>query len=277
LREGPDGRLDPLELDGLIDQRTRLVSIAQVSNVTGAIQPIARLIEVARARQVPVAIDAAQSVAHLPTDVVALGCDFLAFSGHKMLAPSGIGVLYARRPWGERLRPLKLGGGTVLSVQAGAYELKPAPSRFEAGTPNIEGAIGLAAAIGYLERIGMERVREHSSHLARAIAAECETLRAFASLLGPSDPEHKVGLAALVPRVPHWSPDLLATVLSDSFNVMARSGTHCAHPYFRARALDGALRLSTGVYTAEEDLARAFAALREILRSEKKTPRSSSA
>lgn len=264
LPEGADGRLDVSRLESLIDARTRAVALTHVSNVTGAVTAVEQAVEIARRREVPVLIDAAQSIPHRSVDVVALGCDFLVFSGHKMLGPSGVGILYARRSSQGRLRPLKLGGGVVDRVTHGGFALKGAPYCFEAGTPNIEGVLGLRAAVEYLSALGMDRVREHDRQLAALLLERCRDLPGV-TILGPAEPTGRAAIVSLVPPPGAPDTDTLAMMLSDGFKVMCRSGQHCAHPYFEMKQIAGALRLSGYVYTGAEDVERAAAALHTLL------------
>jgi cysteine desulfurase / selenocysteine lyase len=264
LPEGPDGVTDIDALSSLVDAKTRLIALGHVSNVTGAINPVVEAVTFARKHGIPVAIDGAQSVPHLPTDVVKLGCDFLAFSSHKMLGPSGVGALYIRDEVGDHLRPRKLGGGSPVRVTADGFVLKERPYSFEAGTPNIEGILGMAAAVEYLQDLGMARVAEHEAAMARFIHerfARVPQLR----ILGPSDPGKKIGIASLVPASGIRSAAMLGEILSDSYKIMARSGTHCAHPYFASLGIQGSLRLSTYVYNSEQDIELAASALEELL------------
>jgi cysteine desulfurase/selenocysteine lyase len=263
--EGDDGKLNLQQLEEQIDERTKLVAVSLASNVTGAIHPVSQVIEIAHRRGVPVVVDAAQGVPHLPVDVHALRCDFLAFSGHKMLGPSGVGVLYVSEPMWERLTPLKLGGGTVDHVRRDGYSLKRVPHRFEAGTPNIEGVIGLGAAVAYLDQIGMAEVARHGERHAQLMKdrfGELGRLR----LLGPAAAKDKLPIASLVPTTERLDVAKLGLILSDSFKVMARTGTHCAHPYFEnAGARLGSLRFSAYVYTSDEDIEEAATALKTII------------
>lgn len=263
LDEAPDGRFDVSQLADRIDAHTRLVALGHVSNVTGAIQPIEAAIEAAHARGVPVLIDGAQSVPHLPVDVVGLRCDFLAFSAHKMLGPSGVGVLYVAESMWDRLGTFKTGGGMVHQVKADRFSPKRYPHRFEAGTPNIEGVLGLAAAIEYLEQVGMDRVAAHDAELARLMLSLFSELPG-ATLLGPAEAAHRIAIASLVPP-PGIEASTVGMMLSDSFKIMARAGTHCAHPYFDAHGAAGSVRLSSYLYNTEEEIRAAHAALVDIL------------
>jgi cysteine desulfurase/selenocysteine lyase len=165
---------------------------------------------------------------------------------------------------GDRLEAFKLGGGAVDHVRADGFELKRAPHRFEAGTPNIEGALGLGAAVEYLEWLGMEAVAAHDAHLARVLSARLGALPGL-RLLGPRDPGRKVAILSLVPMGEAVDVEMLGMMLSDSHKIMARTGTHCAHPYFESHGLRGALRLSAHVYSSEEDIHAAADALGELV------------
>ncbi|MBK7862002.1 MAG: cysteine desulfurase [Archangiaceae bacterium] len=266
------GALQLLEVDeeGLLARQTvqqaaegaAVLSVAHVSNVTGAVQPLAELLEVARAAGLITVVDAAQSVAHLPIDVRALDCDFLAFSGHKVLGPTGIGVLYGKRERLAALRPAQVGGGTVLTVTATGHTLKEVPYRLEAGTPHIAGAIGLAAALRYLRDVGFEAVAQHDALLARTLTAELADLPG-ARLLGPK--AGRAPIASIALTSPGVSADHLAMVLSDTHAIMTRSGTHCAHPYFQSLGLPGTLRASAALYNSTADVHAFAAQLRSLL------------
>lgn len=264
LPTSPDGVVDLERLPALLDSRTRMLAISHASNVTGALNPVADAIRIAHEHGVPVVVDAAQSVPHHAVDVLALDCDALAFSAHKMLGPSGVGVLYIKEELAARLRPFRLGGGTPDHVRSDGFELKDAPYRFEAGTPNIEGVLGLGAAIEYLERLGMARVAEHDAALTRALHERFSDIPGLV-MLGPSQPELKVSIVSLAPTSSGITVASLAHVLSDSYKVMARAGTHCAHPFFESEGIGESLRLSPYLYNGSDDLDRAARALQEIL------------
>jgi cysteine desulfurase/selenocysteine lyase len=259
-----DGRIDLSQLDSLIDDRTRLVALTHASNVTGVIHPVREAIAIARRRNVPTCVDAAQSVPHLPVDVGELGCDFLAFSGHKMLAPSGVGVLYVAEAQLERLAPLKLGGGVVDHVREDGFSLKRVPHRFEAGTPNIEGVLGLGAAVRYLDRLGMEAVRDEGTAQSRRLREKVAEIPGL-ELVGPVDARDTLPIVTVAPVRATVDAARLGMMLSDSYKIMARSGTHCAHPFYARAKVRGALRLSAFVYNSDEDLDLAASALREIM------------
>jgi cysteine desulfurase / selenocysteine lyase len=265
LPESDDGTIDVNQLENLVDENTRLVALAHASNVTGAIHSMAAAADIAHRHSVPILIDGSQSVPHLPTDVQELGCDFVAFSGHKMLGPSGIGVLFVRETMWERMSVVKLGGGTVDHVCQERFILKRFPNCFEAGTPNIEGALGLAAAIGYLEELGMHEVAAHDAHLAGVMHERFSQIPGL-TLLGPRDPALKLAILSFAPSNSIIDIEMLGMMLSDSYKIMARTGTHCAHPYFEACGLRGSVRLSAYVYTTEADIHLAADATEELLR-----------
>lgn len=261
---GHDGVVEPERLLSLVDERTRVVAVGHASNATGAVQDVESIVRGAKERGALVLLDGAQATPHLPVDVKQLGCDFYAFSGHKVLGPTGIGALYGTRDALDALRPAHLGGGMVDLVTATGWTPKPVPFRFEAGTPNIAGAIGLAAALRYLKRVGWERVVEHERALTRALVAGVADLPGT-RLLGPEPGAERLPLASLVIESDRVAPDHVAMMLSDTHKVMARSGHHCCHPYFDGLGTTGALRLSAGFYNTVDEIEAATAALRELL------------
>ena len=226
--------LQPLTTDAVrqaLDTfRPRVLTLGHASNVTGVIEPIAEICALARSQGVMVVVDASQSAPHLPLDVQALGCDFLALSGHKMLGPTGTGVLWGRYELLDKLEPLVLGGGTVQRVTAQGYELKALPHRLEAGTPNVAGVIGLGTAMGYLQDLGFDAIAAHEEALANHMEEELARIPGLRVIM--SRPKPRLALAQIAPVSQHISPDELASMLSDTHNIMVRSGYHCAHPLF---------------------------------------------
>jgi cysteine desulfurase/selenocysteine lyase len=261
----PTEALSVAQVAALLEQhRPRLLALGYASHVTGAIHPAAAICRAARDLGVLTLIDAAQAAPHVSLDVGALGCDFLAFSGHKMLAPAGIGVLSGSQGALDALDPAYLGGGTVERVTREGFTLKPLPYRLEAGTPNVGGALGLAAALDVLEGLGWDAIAEHERALAGVMERELAGLPGARVLLarGPT----RLAMASIAPTSRRVTADHLALVLSDSYQVMARSGFHCAQPLFEMLGLPGgALRLSAYVYTTEEEIRRAAEALRVVL------------
>ncbi len=250
-----DGLLRLDLLDEYLTPRTKLVAVTAVSNVLGTINPIVEIIARARAVGALVLVDAAQSVPHLPTDVAALGADFLAFSGHKMLGPTGIGVLYGRRELLEAMPPFLGGGGMIRRVRQDGFDPAGLPSKFEAGTPPIVEAIGLGVAIEYLQRIGLERIHEHEQRLTRAAHAALAEIEGL-KFVGPK-PEHKAGIVSFTCDV---HPHDVAQVL-DQRGVAVRAGHHCAMPLHKRLGIVASTRASFYLYNTLEEVDRLASAL----------------
>jgi len=240
----------------MIGGRTKVLAITHKSNVLGSIVDLVSLTRMARAVGAAVVVDAAQSVPSMPVDVSALDCDFLAFSGHKMLGPMGIGVLYARRALLEEMTPFLTGGEMVREVWLERATWDDPPLKFEAGTPNVSGAAGLAAAIDYLNAIGMEEIAAHERALSEATwerLTEIEGIECFE----PRDGSNGIVSFNLVGIHPHD----VATAL-DSEGVAVRAGHHCAQPLHRALGVPATVRASYYIYNDAEDVDRLIAALR---------------
>jgi cysteine desulfurase/selenocysteine lyase len=252
----PDGHLDLTDLPRLLDG-ARLLAVTAVSNVLGTINDIAPLAEAAHAAGALVLVDAAQSAPHLTIDVAASGADFLAFSGHKMLGPTGIGVLWARRELLEAMPPF-LGGGEMISdVRLDGFTCAELPWKFEAGTPPIAEAVGLGAAIDYLEGVGMEAVRAHEVSLATyALATLGERFGDRFRVHGPASPAERSGVLSFefdTSRGDTVHPHDIAQVL-DSDGVCVRAGHHCAKPLMRVLGVAATARASFYVYNDEDDI-----------------------
>jgi len=256
-----EGYLDLDAFGRLLSPRTKVVALAHVGNVLGTINPVAQVAEQAHRVGALVLADAAQSVPHLPVDVGALGVDFLVFSGHKMLGPTGIGVLYGRRAVLERLEPAWGGGEMIKEVWIDHAQWNDLPWRFEPGTPPIAGAVGLHAAVEYLGKLGMSQVAAHEQALT---AAALEALAPIpgVTLYGPRNPEMKGAVVAF--NVEGLHPHDGAALL-DQRGIAVRAGHHCAQPLMKRLGIVGTLRASFSVYNTAEDvqrLADAVAALR---------------
>ncbi|MBK7643371.1 MAG: cysteine desulfurase [Planctomycetes bacterium] len=251
-------------LAGLFTPRTRLVAVHHASNVLGAIAPLREISALAHARGIPVFVDGAQGAGHLALDVRELECDFYAFSGHKLGGPSGSGALYAREDWLERLAPQRWGGGMVARVDAQGCELRSGPQRFEAGTPNVEGVLGLAAALRLLREIGMPQVEQHGRELARALLEERAHLPGV-RLLGPVDAAARIPLVALALPPRGLDAETAARTLSDAFGVLVSAGRHCAHPLHDACGVEATLRASAWVHNDLDDVRRFGEALRGLI------------
>ena len=257
-----DGTLNLEDVDSIINARTKLVSVVHESNSLGTINPVKELAVKARAVGAAVLVDGAQSVPHQPVDVNELDCDFLAFSGHKMLGPTGIGVLYVKRDVLEEMEPFLRGGEMVLEVWYDHASWNELPMRFEAGTPNIADAIGLGAAIDYLEAIGMDNVRDHemrlTSHALNALQ-EIEEL----DLFGPSDVNSRGGIVLFHSSELH--PHDLGTFL-DREGIAIRTGHHCNMPVMRLLGVAATARASFYIYNTEEEIDVLVDALKRALR-----------
>jgi cysteine desulfurase/selenocysteine lyase len=239
-----------------------VVAVAQVSNVTGARADVRRLAEMAHAAGAVLVVDAAQSVPHLPVDVRQLDCDFLAFSGHKLGAPAGIGGLFGRPELLEELGWHLRGGGTVETVRGGQAKARAVPWRLEAGTPPVEVAAGLSAAVDYLRTVGLEEIEAHEKQLFRQALARLRRLSG-ARLVGPDDPDRGGPLSFVVDGAPSH---LLARTLSDAYGICVRSGFQCAEPLHESLGLAPSVRLSFGPYNQPGEIDAAFDAIERVAR-----------
>jgi len=246
-------RLDAYE--SLLGPRTRLVSVVHVSNALGTVNPVARMVELAHAAGAKVLVDGAQAVAHQPVDVQALGCDFYAFSGHKLYGPTGIGALYGRRELLAAMPPWQGGGDMIRTVSFEGSTWAHAPQRFEAGTPNIAGAVALGAAIDYVMAIGLDRIAEHE-HRLLAHATEAAQRIPGLRLIGTA--AEKAGILSFVVDGIH--PHDLGTIL-DAEGVAIRAGHHCAMPVMTRFGIPGTARASFALYNDEADVAALVAAI----------------
>lgn len=251
------GALDLGAAAEVIGERTRVVAFSHVSNVTGAITDVARLVELARAAEALTVLDACQSVPHLPVDLPALGVDFAVFSGHKMLGPTGIGALWGRSELLDAMPPFLTGGSMITKVTMESASYLPAPTRFEAGTQRVAQAVALAEAVRYLQGIGMERVAAHEHELGQRLAAGLAQLEGI-RLIGPPPGADRVGLAAVDVAGVHAHD--VGQVL-DSAGVAVRVGHHCAQPLHRALGLTASTRASAYLYNTTADVDRFLAEL----------------
>ena len=251
LRVAPINEQGELLTDAMIalmNKRTRIVALAHVSNALGTINPVELIIKAAHDHDIPVLIDGAQAMSHSIIDVQKLGCEFYAFSGHKMFGPTGIGVLYGREDWLERLPPWQGGGEMILSVSFDDTVYNRLPYKFEAGTPNIAGAIGLGAAIDYLQTIGMHNIATYESGLLEYLTDQLARVPDV-RLIGTA--EHKAGVQSFVIEGIH--PHDLGTVL-DHKGVAIRTGHHCAMPVMDFFGVPGTARASLAFYNNREDV-----------------------
>jgi len=251
LRVAPINRDGELLLDDMIDMinpATRLIAVTHVSNALGTVNPIEQIIEAAHLQDIPVLIDGAQAAPHASVDVQALGCDFYAFSGHKMCGPTGTGVLYGREDLLDRMPPWQGGGEMILSVNFEESVYNRLPYKFEAGTPNIAGAIGLGTAIDYLQAAGMERIARYEASLLAYLTDQLATVENI-RLIGTA--AHKAGVQSFVIDGIH--PHDLGTVL-DHQGVAIRTGHHCAMPVMEFFDIPGTARASIAFYNNRQDI-----------------------
>ena len=265
-----EGTLDLSNLDALLNHRTKLVSMTHMSNVLGTINPVKDIAQKAHAVGALILIDAAQSVPHMPVNVTDLGCDFLAFSSHKMLGPTGIGGLYVSSPVLEQMEPFLSGGEMVQEVTFDSATWNDLPMRFEAGTPNIAGTIGLGAAVDYLESLGMDQVREHEIQLTGYALDALKELSEDFNFYGPADLSIRGGIISF------YSPDVhphdLGTLL-DREGIAIRAGHHCAMPLTRDKlGVAATARASFYIYNTEEEVDLLVSTLKKALRYFSKTP-----
>jgi len=259
-----DGVLDLATFARLLAGRPRVVAVAHVSNVLGTINPVREIAARAREAGALSVVDGAQAAPHLPVDVSALGCDFYAFSSHKMLGPTGIGVLYGRRAALEALEPARGGGEMIKEVWLDRAQWNDLPWRFEPGTPPIAEAIGLLAAVEYLEKLGLERIAEHERALTGAALQALAAIPGV-TIYGPREPERRGAVAAF--NVAGIHPHDAAALL-DAEGIAVRAGHHCAQPLMRRLGVVGTARASFSVYNSPEEtaaLAGAVARLESML------------
>ncbi len=243
-----NGDLDLESLNRFLTPRTRLLALTHVSNVLGTVNPVKKIIEEAHKRQIPVLVDAAQSVPHMPVDVQDMGCDFLVFSGHKSCAPMGTGVLYAKRELLEELPPFRGGGQMIRSVSRDYSEWNTIPHKFEAGTPNIAGAVGLAAAIDYLESWGMDTIDKKEKELTKLLLKGLEDLKDYTVHGRPSQ---RSGIISFSHKEYH-AHDLAQYLDEKGFAL--RAGQHCAHLLAGELKIGASLRASVYLYNSREQI-----------------------
>ncbi|MBO1766528.1 cysteine desulfurase [Allobranchiibius sp. GilTou38] len=254
------GELDLSDLGSIVTERTKVLAFAHVSNVTGVINPVETLVAVAHRVGALVVLDACQSVPHLPVDVATLGVDFLAFSGHKMLGPLGIGVLWGRSELLAAMPPFLTGGSMIELVTMEGSTYAAPPQRFEAGVPVAAQAVGLGAACDYLSALGMDNVLAHDRVITAAVLQELAK-RPWVTVLGPTDPQKRCGAVAF--SVDEVHPHDVGQILDDA-GVAVRTGHHCAWPLHRAHRITASTRVSFSVYTTLEDVAAFATALDRV-------------
>jgi len=265
IKPDEQGLVDLSSVEKIIDDHTRLVSITHVSNTLGTIVPVEEIVKIAHQHGALVMVDGAQSVPELETDVRRIGCDFLAFSGHKMCGPTGSGVLYVREELADQLEPLCVGGGAIEDVGLESFQLKKSPERFEAGTPPIAETIGLGAAVEYLKKIGMKNIENYEEALTKKMFEELTNIPNL-KVYGP-EPKHRIGITSF--NVGDLNSHDVALALDATANIFVRSGHHCALPLMKnvLKADGGTVRASTYIYNTVEEVERLSSTLHEIATS----------
>lgn len=244
-----DGQLDLTDFKNKLTNKTKIVSLTHVSNVLGVVNPIQQIADWVHAKNGYLVVDGAQAVPHMPVDVQALHADFYAFSGHKMLGPTGIGVLYGKRTLLEQMEPVEFGGEMIDFVEEQDSTWKELPWKFEAGTPNIAGAIGLAAAVQYLERIGMENIAQHERELIEYVMPKLKQIKGL-TIFGPEDLRFRTGVISF--NIDGVHPHDVATAM-DMEGVAVRAGHHCAQPLMTYLNQPATARASFYIYNTKAD------------------------
>ena len=242
----------------LFTAKTKLVSVAHVSNVLGTINPVADIIRIAHEHGVPALVDGAQSVPHMPVDVQALDADFYCFSGHKVYGPTGIGVLYGKREWLDRLPPYQGGGEMIGTVSFDHTTFNHLPYKFEAGTPNYVGVTGLATAIDYVSSIGMKEIAAYEADLTQYALEQMSQIEGI-RIFGPKEHRGSV-ISFLVGNIHHLD---MGTLL-DRLGLAVRTGHHCAEPLMHRLGIEGTLRASFGIYNTHEEVDKLVAGIRRV-------------
>jgi cysteine desulfurase/selenocysteine lyase len=256
-----DYSFDLAAFESAITERTRLVAITHASNVLGVITPVAEIAKICHDHGALLLVDMAQTVPHMPVDVAELGCDFCAFSGHKMLGPTGTGVLWMKN---ADLEPFMVGGGMVEAVTAGGYIAAEGYQKYEAGTPDIAGGIGLGAAVDYLTGLGMETIRKHEERLTARMTSGLRKVKGV-HVYAPEPPVERIGVVSFTVDGIH--PHEVAQQLDESADILVRSGHHCCQPLMDRLGLpDGTVRASLALYNTEEEVDMLVATVEELAR-----------
>jgi cysteine desulfurase/selenocysteine lyase len=253
-----NGTLEIDKLKNLITNKTKLISLTYVSNVLGTINPVKDIIEIAHKKDIPVLIDAAQAVQHIPIDVQDLDCDFFVFSGHKIYAETGVGVLYAKEKWLKAIPPYKYGGGMISKVSLEKTSFAEIPFKFEAGTSNISAVISLGTAIDYLNDIGIKNIQLHENELMHYALDKLNTIDGL-TIYG--NPSKRCGIITFnLENIHHYD----AVLILDKMGIAVRSGTHCAEPIMNHYGINGSIRVSFAIYNTKEDIDRLIEGLKKV-------------
>lgn len=255
-----DARIDLEDYQAKLNEQTKIVSFSHLSNVTGVINPVKEMVELARKYSPYIVVDGAQAVSHLPIDLIDLDVDFYAFSGHKMLGPSGIGILYGKKKLLEELKPGKFGGEMIEEVKEKTSTWTILPHKFEAGTPNIAGAIGLAAAIDYLDKIGFSAIRKREEELTAYLLEELSKVDEL-EIYGPKKGKNRIGVVAF--NLAEIHPHDLATGL-DLDGIAIRAGHHCAQLLLKDFGIFASSRISLSFYNTKTEIDQLIQSLKKL-------------
>lgn len=254
-----DGLLDIENLKSKINSKTKIVALTHVSNVLGTINPIKELTDLAHEKGAIVVVDGAQAVGHFPIDVAELNVDFYAFSGHKMFAPTGIGVLYGKKDLLDKMQPYRLGGEMIANVTREGATWAEVPYKFEAGTPNIAGAIGLGAAIDYLQSLDFDLIQKHEQELTSYALEKLKNISGL-TIYGPQKSNGRIGVISF--NLKNIHPHDLATAL-DLDGIEVRAGHHCAQPLMASLDTESTVRASLSIYNTKDDIDKLVSSLHE--------------
>lgn len=253
-----NGKVDIEKAEEVIDEATSIISVSHISNVFGTLNPVEKLADIAHENDAYILVDGAQSVPRMPVDVEQINADFMVFSGHKMLGPTGTGVVYGKKEILEKMSPYQVGGGMIRSVTKDEINWEELPQKFEAGTPNIAGTMGLETAIGYLEKIGMEEIYQHEKDLCKKIIQELKEIEGL-NLISPKSKD----ISVISFTMDYAHPHDIAEILNQD-NIAVRAGNHCAQPQMEELGINGTARVSPYLYNNEEDVEKLVKSLRKV-------------
>ena len=257
INEKGELRMD--EFKKLISPKTRLVSVMHISNVLGTVNPIEDIIEIAHSHDIPVLIDAAQSVQHMEVDVQKLDCDFLVFSAHKVYGPNGVGVLYGKEKWLNQMPPYQGGGEMISQVSFKKTTFNELPFKFEAGTPNYPDVIAFAKAIGYIKNIGLDSIKEYEDQLLNYCTDELKKIENI-RIFGTSDNKSSV-ISFLIGNIHHYDMGMLL----DKMGIAVRTGHHCAQPLMEELGIEGTVRISIAFYNTKEEIDKLIEGIKRVV------------
>ncbi|WP_094228098.1 aminotransferase class V-fold PLP-dependent enzyme [Methanolobus psychrotolerans] len=261
IRADAHGSFDVEDLETAINENTKIVAVTHASNVLGNLLPVKEIAAICHENGAKLLIDGAQSVPHFPVDVKELGCDYLCFSGHKMLGPTGTGVLWMKK---ADIKPLMLGGGMIGKVSVDDYTLAEGYQQYEAGTPNISGMIGLGRAVEYLEDTGMKAIKQHEEYLTKRLIEGLRDIKSV-TVYGHGDNSESIGVVSF--NVEGMHPHEIAHILDEGAGIMVRSGEHCCQPLMSHLGLDnGTVRASLYLYNTEEEVDLLIDTMEELAR-----------